>query len=341
MMMGQGSEPMIESVVANPTKIIPLKAPSRIDSNKIKPPAFVPMPSTLKPKLPKQKRPKWIPAHITENWDTDPYAYQTEEELMAAGGLHGELLGDIWELTSKLLRKRDLMLLMDIFMLFEEGIDSQDRNAPDLLVVPCKPEDTAPSSYNLATDPTPVCAFEVVSPSSRKKDKDNPKFTIEKLGIPLCVVIDRVNYKGELRLQAELSVWQRDPKTGKAVKMKPNLKKEYRLAPLNMSIGVHGSSVYFVDGETGEVLRDIEMEREGRRAAEERAMLAEERVEEERLARETERLAREAAEERAKAERLEREAAEERVAKEKAEREKAEAEIAKLRALLEQHRLST
>ncbi|MEM7533432.1 MAG: hypothetical protein AAF639_14715 [Chloroflexota bacterium] len=113
-------------------------------------------------------------------------------------------------------------------------------------------------------DPTPVCAFEVVSPSSRQKDKNNPTFTIEKLGIPLCVVIDRVNHKGELRRQTELSVWQRDPKTGKAVKVKPNLKKEYRLAPLNMSIGVQGSSVYFVDGESGEVLRDIEMEREDR-----------------------------------------------------------------------------
>ena len=204
------------------------------------------------------------------------------------------------------------MLLMDIFMLFEEGVDSQDRNAPDLLVVPCKPEDTAPSSYNLATDPTPVCAFEVVSPSSRQKDRDNPKFTIEKLGIPLCVVIDRVNHKGELRRQAELSVWQRNPKTGKAVKVKPNLKKEYRLAPLNMSIGVSGSSVYFVDGESGEVLRDIEMEREDRREAEQRAMLAEERAAKEQAERE----------------------------KAEAEREKAEAETAKLRALLEQHGLS-
>ncbi len=30
-------------------------------------------------------RPGWIPAHITHDWDPDPYAYQTEEELMPGG----------------------------------------------------------------------------------------------------------------------------------------------------------------------------------------------------------------------------------------------------------------
>ncbi len=41
---------------------------------------------------PEVDRPAWIPPQITENWDSNPYAYQTEEELMPAGGLHGELL---------------------------------------------------------------------------------------------------------------------------------------------------------------------------------------------------------------------------------------------------------
>ncbi len=44
---------------------------------------------------PQPERPAWIPSHITENWDTDPFVYQTEEELMPAGGLHGQLLSYI------------------------------------------------------------------------------------------------------------------------------------------------------------------------------------------------------------------------------------------------------
>lgn len=43
-------------------------------------------------------RPGWIPAEITHDWDTNPYAYQTEEELMAAGGLHGQLPAHIVEI---------------------------------------------------------------------------------------------------------------------------------------------------------------------------------------------------------------------------------------------------
>jgi hypothetical protein len=35
-------------------------------------------------------RPGWIPPEITHDWDSNPYAYQTEGELMAAGGLQGK-----------------------------------------------------------------------------------------------------------------------------------------------------------------------------------------------------------------------------------------------------------
>jgi hypothetical protein len=61
----------------------------------------VPMPIRLKTntiRAVKVDRPGWIPPHITNNWDTDPFVYQTEEELMPASGLHGQLLTYVTEM---------------------------------------------------------------------------------------------------------------------------------------------------------------------------------------------------------------------------------------------------
>ena len=43
------------------------------------------------------ERPAWIPPEIGSDWDPNPYAYQTEEELMPAGGLHGKILAYVLE----------------------------------------------------------------------------------------------------------------------------------------------------------------------------------------------------------------------------------------------------
>ena len=40
-------------------------------------------------------RPGWIPPEITDGWNPNPYAYQTEAELMPGGGLHGNILFSI------------------------------------------------------------------------------------------------------------------------------------------------------------------------------------------------------------------------------------------------------
>ena len=315
-------------------------------------------------------RPKWIPDHILDDWDTDVYAYQTEEDLMPAGGPHGEVLGDIWGIIKERLRKRNLILLMDTFMLFRDEDNIKNRNAPDLIVVPYQEGDETPSSYDLETDPTPLCAFEVVSPSSKKKDEDSPRFYIEQLGIPSCVIIEHVDRNGKLLKEAKLSVWRQDLDTGYAVAVAPNSEGRCWVPEMKMWIGVQGQSTYFVDGETGKLLFDAETERLAREAAEKRIQIAEKQVQkartdavtsqeriqaaeerakaaQERI--EAERLEREAAQERVETERLEREAAEERakaaqvrIEAERLEREEAEkraltaeAEIARLRALLQ------
>ncbi|MEM7530847.1 MAG: hypothetical protein AAF639_01620 [Chloroflexota bacterium] len=114
----------------------------------------------------RKNRPKWIPDHIGDNFDTDPYAYQTEEDLMPGGQPHGETLGDIWELTHKWLRKNGMMLWMDTFLLYLDEEGEQDRVGPDLMIVPGTSKTRKLSSYNVQTNPTPLCCFEIVSPSS-------------------------------------------------------------------------------------------------------------------------------------------------------------------------------
>src|SRR5438874_719025 len=77
------------------------------------------------------ERPGWIPPEITQGWDSDPYAYQTEEELMPAGGLHGQLLAYIMELLRHLLEERQLMLLLDVFLLYRDESHTKQRIGPD------------------------------------------------------------------------------------------------------------------------------------------------------------------------------------------------------------------
>jgi|GEM_PF-1041512 len=258
-------------------------------------------------------RPKWIPDHILENWDPDPYAYQTEEDLMPAGGPHGATLGDVWGRTNENLRAKELMLLMDVFMLYRDDDNRRNRAAPDLLIVPSPEGAALPSAYDLETDPTPICAFEVVSPSSKVKDEDSPHFYIEQLGIPSCVIVTQVDKDGKQLERARLAVWQQDFDSGLAVESQPNSEGEYWLPQINMWVGTEEQDIYFVDGETGEVLRTAQDEREARKAAEVEVEIAQGRAE--------------SAEERA-------ESAEERAAS-------AEAEVANLQAIRLQEKRQT
>ncbi len=117
------------------------------------------------------ERPSWIPVHITENWDTDPFAYQTEKELMPAGGPHGQLLSYITEVLRIPLKKRGLMLLIDTFVLYRDSNNIRKRIGPDLLLMEdCFP---VPSAYDLDIRPSPRCVIEITSPKSHFKDLHN------------------------------------------------------------------------------------------------------------------------------------------------------------------------
>jgi hypothetical protein len=113
-------------------------------------------PTTLIPLKPAETtpldRPGWIPAQM-RYWDPNPYAYQTEEELMAAGGLHGQLLGYLMELLRVTWKQRGLMLLLDLFILYRDENNIKQRVGPDLLLMPLR--DPPPSAYDLDEEPPP------------------------------------------------------------------------------------------------------------------------------------------------------------------------------------------
>ena len=153
-----------------------------------------------KPMKPKVDRPGWVPAWVDEDWDENPYAYQTEGELMPAGGLHGQILAYLMELLRHILAKRGLMILLDTFMLFHDEEGVKRRIAPDLMITGWREE--PPSAYDLEVEPLPFGVLEVTSPKSQMADKEKKMAFYLGQGIPLYVVIDAVTRRGKPRKQA-------------------------------------------------------------------------------------------------------------------------------------------
>jgi Uma2 family endonuclease len=291
----------------------------------------LPTTTTLKPATaPALDRPGWIPAHIRHNWDPNPYAYQTEEELMPAGGLHGQLLGYLMELLPTVLKQRGLMLLLDVFILYRDEVNVKRRIGPDLLLIPLR--DPPPSAYDLDDEPPPLCVIEVTSPKSHRADLERKAPFYAGLGIPTYLVIDAITSRGTPRQQIGLSAWRMV--AGQSQPMAPDAGGRLLLPEMGLRIEAQGRRLVFVDEMTGRFLFNMEellatLERE--RAARRRARLARRWERQMRLQEHAARLQAEAraAEEAARAADAIRAQAEE-----AARAAAAEAEIAQLRAAL-------
>lgn len=127
-------------------------------------------------------RPGWIPENIGEDWDPDPYAYQTEEERMPAGGPHGQLLAYILEMVRHILASRGLVFLLDTFMLYRDERGIKRRIAPDLLLMPLR--SPVPAAYDLDVEAPPLLVVEATSPDSHVKDLKANVALYQRLGIP-------------------------------------------------------------------------------------------------------------------------------------------------------------
>ncbi|HEW97234.1 MAG: hypothetical protein DRR16_29170 [Candidatus Parabeggiatoa sp. nov. 3] len=224
----------------------------------------------------KPDRPAWIPAHITENWDTDPFAYQTEEELMRGGGLYGQFLMDVAISLRYYLEKQGLMLLLDTFLIYRNSKQVKHRIGPDLLLM----EDCfqAPSSYDLDTRPPPRCLIEITSPKSHLKDLQNNVALYFGLGAETYFVIDGVTPQNKWRVPIELHLWRKTK--GQAYqKMGPDNAGYFLLPEMNIKIAVQEQRFIFVNAVTGEVLRDNGQLSEALAQSEERANAEAQRAE--------------------------------------------------------------
>ncbi|MCP4353198.1 MAG: hypothetical protein GY795_47715 [Desulfobacterales bacterium] len=232
-----------------------------------------------------EDRPGWIPAEITYDWDTNPYAYQTEEELMPAGGLHGQILAYLMEILRDSLGKKELMLLMDTFMMYRDMRGIKQRVAPDLLLMPYR--DFPPSSYDLDIEPSPLGVIEVTSPKSHLKDlKDNVPFYMG-LGIPTYLAVDAITPKPRLREQIRLCMWRN--RRGQGVRVQPDSEGYLLFPEMDIKVKAVGQRLIFSDNITGELLLDsvqlnLFLEEERQKTEQERQRADEERQRAELLA---------------------------------------------------------
>jgi colicin import membrane protein len=204
-------------------------------------------------KTQKKERPGWIPSEITENWDTDPYAYQTEEEQMPQGGPHGQLSSYLSELLRSYLEPKDLMLLTDSLMLYRDKSGIPQRVGPDLLLMPL--QKPAPTSYDLDIEPPPSLLVEITSPNSHEKDLDENVSLYASLDIMTYLVIDlMVPKKEEVREQIQLHVFKNV--SGQFVEQSFDPKGYLTLPEMGLKINAVGQEIRLVDQLTGEVLLD-------------------------------------------------------------------------------------
>lgn len=223
-------------------------------------------------------RPGWIPSDITHDWDSSPYAYQTEEELMPAGGLHGQLLAYVMELLRHALQTKGLMLLLDTFMLYRDRRKVKQRISPDLLLMPYR--FPPPSAYDLDKEPPPLCVVEVTSPNSHLKDlRQNVSFYAA-LNIPTYLAIDAVTPRSQLRAQIELHLWR--TVHGRPQSVLPDAQGRFHLPEMGLLVEAIGQRIIFRDADTDEILFDngqlltaLVEEREARLAEQQQARQAE------------------------------------------------------------------
>lgn len=197
-------------------------------------------------------RPGWIPAHITADWDPNPYAYQTEEELMPAGGLHGQLLAYILEVVRHFVAARGLMFLLDTFLLYRDTRGIKRRIAPDLLLMALR--SPAPATYDLDVEPPPLLVVEVTSPKSHLGDLKAKVSFYQRLGVAAYLVIDAIAPNAQPRAQIELHLWR--GVAGRLRRVSPDEDDGFSLPEIGLRIAAAEQKVRFIDLDTGEELLD-------------------------------------------------------------------------------------
>ncbi|MEM7131863.1 MAG: Uma2 family endonuclease [Chloroflexota bacterium] len=198
-------------------------------------------------------RPGWIPDHIHSDWDPSPYAYQTEEEMMPAGGPHSRKLNYIAEVLRHPLEDKNLMFITDTFLLYRDKNNIKQRIAPDFLLLDYREE--APSAYDLDIEPVPKLIIELTSPDSISRDlNEKNRFYLEELGITTYLVIDAITPQGHHRSQIRLYLWRLEG--GQMWKIDSDLDGGYLLPEIGIRLYAEGQQLRFIDVEASKNLLD-------------------------------------------------------------------------------------
>jgi Uma2 family endonuclease len=158
----------------------------------------------------RRDRPGWIPEWVGDDWDPHPYAYQTDEELMPAGHAHGLYIQMLAEMLKPLLERLGMRLFIDVFIFYRDWEGRKQRIAPDALIAPGAEQalDDSLHKYDLDREPAPLCAIEVISPSSREADLHGKRLFYAGLGIQEYLLLDVEDDQEQLLPQIGVSLWR-------------------------------------------------------------------------------------------------------------------------------------
>jgi len=218
-------------------------------------------------------RPGWIPAHVVDDWDDSPYAYQTEDEMMPSGPMHAQILIDIQATLAHYLKSQDLMMLMDIFVLYRDSQGIKQRFAPDLTLIPLYAE--LPNEYDIDIEATaPRVIIEITSGSSHQKDLKDNLVLYSELGVLTYLVIDAflpdIEFcktgsenndidalpMQERRQQFEIHLWQFQ--NGKFHKELPDSQGFFFIPEMNLCIKAQGQDFIFKGVSGGKIIKNHE-----------------------------------------------------------------------------------
>jgi Uma2 family endonuclease len=201
----------------------------------------------------RQDRPGWIPESIGDDWDPNPYAYQTPEQLMPGGTFHGKLMVQIAAMLEPLLKRLGWRILVDVFVFYRDLEERKQRIAPDIVITD-QPEPTyskGMASYDLEVEAVPRCVLEITSPRTRQIDRERKPFLFTALGIREYLLVDIVTVADSdiLRDQPELILWRN------GVIVEPDAEGFLLLETLGIRVRFELYKLVLQDVSTGEMLR--------------------------------------------------------------------------------------
>ncbi|MFL5802498.1 MAG: Uma2 family endonuclease [Roseiflexaceae bacterium] len=207
----------------------------------------------------RRDRPGWIPEWVGDDWDPNPYAYQTDEELMPAGRFHNMYLQILAEMLSPLLERLKLILAIDVFLFYRDWEGRKQRVAPDALIAAAMDLDDQQKggSYNLDDEPLPRCVIEVTSPKSVLADHDGKRLFYAWLGIHEYLLLDIVHPEDPEHLRDQIDVYLWRLTDGVPAAVPPDTEGFVLLESIGVRLRADGRQLVFQVAETGEMLHTV------------------------------------------------------------------------------------